>query len=106
MELISLGGTSCYNPPYIFPGSHSPEPMTIRLPDKLPVLKDQLPIIFPRAMPPDLMSKQLLPMNPSFVEDLPPHVDTPHPMSTEPLPEPLILEPPVKPLIPIPWNTH
>ena len=27
-------------------------------------------------------------------------------MSTEPLPEPLILEPPVKPLIPIPWNVY
>ena len=57
-------------------------------------------------MPPNLMSKQPLPMNPPFVEDLPPHADTPHPMSIEPLPEPLILEPPVKPLVPIPWNTH
>ena len=52
------------------------------------------------------MSKQLLPMNPPFVEDLPPHPDMPCPMSTEPLPEPLILEPPIEPLIPIPWNTH
>ena len=57
-------------------------------------------------MPPDLMSKQPLPMNPPLVEDLPPCADTPHPMSTEPLPEPLVLEPPVKPLIPIPWNIH
>ena len=80
--------------------------MTICLPDKPPVLKDQPPIIFPSATPPNLMSKQLLPMNPPFVEDLPPHVDTPCPMSTEPLPEPLILEPPVEPLIPIPWNIH
>ena len=80
--------------------------MTICLPDKLPVLKDQPPTIFPSATPPDLMSKQPLPMNPPFVEDLPPHTDTPYPMSTEPLPEPLILEPPVKPLVPIPWNVH
>ena len=80
--------------------------MTICLPDKPPVLKDQLPIIFPSAMPPDLMSKQPLPMNPPLVEDLPPHADMPHPMSTEPLPEPLVLEPPVKPLVPIPWNIH
>ena len=80
--------------------------MTIYLPDKPPVLKDQPPIIFPSAMPPDLMSKQPLPMNPPPVEDLPSHADTPHPMSTEPLPEPLVLEPPIKPLIPIPWNIH
>ena len=73
--------------------------MTICLPDKPPVLKDQPPIIFSSAMPPDLMSKQLLSMNTPFVEDLPPHVDTPCPMSTEPLPEPLILEPPVEPLV-------
>ena len=106
MELIPLGGTSCYNPPYIFPGSRSPDPMTICLPDKLPVLKDQPPIIFPSAMPPDLISKWPLPMNPPLMEVLPPHADTPHPMSTEPLPEPLGLEPPVKPLVPIPWNIH
>ena len=80
--------------------------MTISLPDKLPVIKDQPSIIFPSAMPPNLMSKQPLPMNPPFVEDLPPHVDTPCPMSTEPLPEPLVLEPPVKPLVPIPWNIY
>ena len=80
--------------------------MTIHLPDKLPVLKDQPPIIFPSATPPDLMGKQPLPMNPPLVEDLPPHADTPCPMSTEPLPEPLVLEPPVEPLIPIPWNIH
>ena len=57
-------------------------------------------------MPPDLMNKQPLPMNPPFVEDLPPCLDMPHPMSTQPLPEPLILEPPAKPLIPVPWNVH
>ena len=96
----------CYNPPYIFPGSHSPDPVTICLPDKLPVLKDQPPIIFPSAMPPNLMSKQLLPMNPPLVEDLPSCADMPCPMSTEPLPEPLVLEPPVEPLVPIPWNIH
>ena len=45
-------------------------------------------------------------MNPPLVEDLPPHVDMPCPMSTEPLPEPFVLEPPVEPLIPIPWNIH
>ena len=95
----------CYNPPYFFP-CRSPDPVTICLPDKLPVLKDQPPIIFPSAMPPDLMSKWPLPMNPPLVEDLPPHADTPHPMSTEPLPEPLVLEPPVEPLVPIPWNIH
>ena len=98
--------SSCYNPPYIFPGSGSSDPMTIHLPDKLPVLRDQPPIIFPSAMRPDLISKQPLPMNPPLVENLPPYADTPHPMSTEPLPEPLVLEPPVKPLIPIPWNIH
>ena len=98
-------GLKCYNPPYFFPGC-SPDPVTIRLPDKLPVLKDQPPIIFPSATPPDLMSKRPLPMNPPLVEDLPPHADTPHPISTEPLPEPLVLEPPVKPLVPIPWNIH
>ena len=84
----------------------SPGPVTIRLPEKLPVLKDQPSIIFPSATPPDLMSKRPLPMNPPLVEDLPPHADTPRPMSTEPLPEPLILEPPVEPLVPIPWNIH
>ena len=78
------------------------------LPDhnELACIKAQPPIIFPSAMPPDLMSKQLLPMNPPIVEDLPSHPDTPHSMSTEPLPEPLILEPPIKPLVPIPWNVH
>ena len=97
---------ACYNPPYIFPGSHSPDPVTIHLPDKPPVLKDQPPIIFPSATPPDLISKQPLPMNPPLVEDLPPCADMPCPMSTEPLPEPLVLEPPVEPLVPIPWNIH
>ena len=105
VESIPLGGTSYYNPPYFSPGP-SPGPVTIRLPDKPPVLKDQPPIIFPSATPPNLMSKQPLPMNPPLVEDLPPHVDMPCPMSIEPLPEPLALEPPVKPLIPIPWNIH
>ena len=57
-------------------------------------------------MPPNLISKWPLPMNPPLVEDLPPCVDTPCPMSTEPLPEPLVLEPPVEPLVPIPWNIH
>ena len=80
--------------------------MTIHLPDKLPVLKDQPLIIFPSATPPNLISKQPLPMNPPLVEDLPPHADMPCPMSTEPLPEPLVLEPPVDPLVPIPWNIH
>ena len=95
-------GQECYNPPYIFPGSGSPELITLCLPDKLPVLQDQPPIIFPSATPPNLMSKQLLPINLPFVEDLPSHLGTPCPMSTEPPPEPLILEPPIKPLIPIP----
>ena len=96
----------CYNPPYFSPGP-SPGPVTLSLPaDKPPVLKDQSPIIFPSATPPDLMSKRPLPMNPPLVEDLPSCADTPNPMSTEPLPEPLILEPPVEPLIPIPWNIH
>ena len=95
-----------YNPPYIFPGSPLPDPVTIHLPNKLPVLKDQPPIIFPSATPPNIMSKRPLPMNPPLVEDLPPHMDTPHPMSIEPLPEPLVLEPPVEPLVPIPWNIH
>ena len=49
-------GPQCYNPPYFFPG-RSPDPVTIHLPDKPPVLKDQPPIIFPSATPPDLMSK-------------------------------------------------
>ena len=57
-------------------------------------------------MPPNLMSKQLLPMNQPIVEDLPSCPDMPHSISTEPLPEPLILEPPVKPLVSIPWNVH
>ena len=83
-----------------------PELVTLCIPNRLPVLKDQPPTIFPSAMPPDLISKQPLPMNPPFVEDLPPHADMPCPISIEPLPEPLILEPPVKPLIPIPWNTY
>ena len=52
------------------------------------------------------MSKQPLPMNPPLVEDLPPCADTPCLMSTEPLPEPLVLEPPIEPLVPIPWNIH
>ena len=96
----------CYNPPYFSPGP-SPGPVAILLSaDKPPMLKDQPPIIFPSATPPDLMSKRPLPMNPSPIEDLPPHVDTPRPMSTEPLPEPLVLEPPVKPLVPIPWNIY
>ena len=45
-------------------------------------------------------------MNPPPVEDLPPHADTPRPMSIEPLTEPLVLKPPVEPLVPIPWNIH
>ena len=96
----------CYNPPYFSPGP-SPGPVTLSLPaDKPPVLKDQSPIIFPSATPPNFMSKQPLPMNPPLVEDLPPRADTPRPMSTEPLLEPLVLEPPVEPLVPIPWNIH
>ena len=98
-------GLRCYNPPYIFPRP-SPGPVTISLPDKPPVLKDQPPIIFPSATLPDLMSKRPLPMNLPLVENLPPCADMPHPMSTEPLPEPLVLEPPVEPLVPIPWNIH
>ena len=78
-------GVECYNPPYIFPGS--PEPCLTMI-----VLRDQPPFIFPSAMPPDLMSKQPLPMNPLFLEDLPSSQDTPHPMLTQPLPEPLILQ--------------
>ena len=81
-EINTTTGQACYNPPYIFPGSGSPELITLYLPDKLPVLQDQPPIIFPSAMPPNLMSKQPLPMNPPFVEDLPPCPDTPHLMST------------------------
>ena len=104
--LICICDDSCYNPPYFLPGP-CPGPVTIPLlADKPPVLKDQPPIIFPSATPPDLMSKRPLPMNPPLVEDLPPRVDTPRPMSTEPLPEPLVLEPPVEPLVPIPWNIH
>ena len=81
-----LQQSQCYNPPYFSPGP-SPGPVTLSLPaDKPPVLKSQSPIIFPSAMPPDLMSKQPFPMNPPLVEDLPPRADMPRPMSTEPLP--------------------
>ena len=96
----------CYNPPYIFPQLPEPTPTLANIQSKPPALQDQPAIIFPSAMPPDLMSKQPLPINPPFVEDLPPHQDTPHPMSTQPLPEPLILEPPVEPLIPIPRHCN
>ena len=52
-------------------------------------------------MPPDLIGKQLLPMNPPLLEDIPPCLDMPYLMSTQPLPEPL-----VKPLVSIPWNLY
>ena len=45
-------------------------------------------------------------MNPPFLEDLPPCPDMPCPMSTQLLLEPLVLELPVEPLIPIPCNLY
>ena len=81
-QILDTPKAMCYNPPLIFPSSGSPELVTLYLPDKPPVLQDQPPIIFPSAIPSDLISKQPLPMNPLFVEDLPSHPDTSHPMST------------------------
>ena len=81
VETIPLGGASCYDPPQFFSSSSDPLLVTI---SKLP-----------------LMAKQPLPLNPSPLPDLPPL-----PPSEPPKPSPPIDQPPVLPLVPIPWNIH
>jgi len=81
VEIISLGGASCYDPPQFFSSSSDPLLITI-------------------SKPP-LMAKRPLPLNPPPLPDLPP---LPPSKLSKPL-SPLD-QPPVEPLIPIPWNIH
>jgi len=77
VETIPLGGASCYNPPPFF--SSLLDPLLITLP----------------------MTKRPLPLNPPVLPDLPPL-----PPSEPSKPSSPIDQPPVEPLVPIPWNIH
>jgi len=114
----------CYDLPNF---SHLPYP-SLATPNVVsynlkPVTKP--PVIFPSAMPPELMGKTPLPLNPpslSPLEDLPPKLEQTRPTTpqwTSPsqvvmmqLPSPAMsIYPsfdllPIQPPIPIPWNTH
>jgi len=81
VETIPLGGASCYDPPQFF--SSSLDPLLVTLSKPLP------------------MVKQPLPLNPSPLPDLPP---LPPSEPSKPL-SPLD-QPPVEPLVPVPWNIH
>jgi len=73
--------TSCYDPPQFF--SSSSDPLLITLSN------------------PPLMAKRPLPLNPSSLPDLPPL-----PPSEPSKPSSPLDQPPVEPLVPIPWNIH
>jgi len=77
VETIPLGGASCYDPPQFF--SSLSDPLLVTLP----------------------MPKQPLPLNPSSLPDLPPL-----PPSEPSKPSSPLDQPPVEPLVPIPWNIH
>jgi len=70
-------GGGCYDPPQFFSSSSDPLLVTLSKP------------------------KQPLPLNPSVLPDLPPL-----PPSEPPKPSSPLDQPPVEPLVPIPWNIH
>jgi len=69
-------GTGCYDPPQFFSS-----------------LSDPLLVTLPKA-------KQPLPLNPSPLPELPPLPPSP------PKPSSPVDQPPVLPLVPVPWNIH
>jgi len=77
VEMIPLGGASCYDPPQFFSSSLDPLLVTLSTP------------------------KRPLPLNPSSLPDLPPL-----PPSEPSKPSSPLDQPPVEPLVPIPWNIH
>jgi len=81
VETIPLGGASCYNPPPFF--APSSDPLLVTLPK------------------PPAIAKRPLPLNPSSLPELPPL-----PPSEPSKPPSPIDQPPVLPLVPIPWNIH
>jgi len=81
VEMIPLGGASCYDPPPFFAPSSDPLLVTL-------------------SKPP-LMAKRPLPLNPSPLPELPPL------LPSEPFkPSSPLDQPPVLPLVPVPWNIH
>jgi len=77
VETIPLGGASCYDPPQFFLSSSDPLLVTLSMP------------------------KRPLPLNPPSLPELPPLPPSePSKLSTP------IDQPPVEPLVPIPWNIH
>jgi len=50
---------------------------------------------------PNLMAKQPLPLNPPSLENLPPLLPSEPSLTSSPLDQP-----PVEPLVPVPWNIH
>jgi len=79
--IVERGGSNCYDPPQFFSSSLDPLLVTISKP------------------PP--MAKQPLPLNPSPLPDLPLL-----PPSEPSKPSSPLDQPPVEPLVPIPWNIH
>jgi len=77
VETIPLGGASCYDPPQFFSSLSDPLLVTLSMP------------------------KRPLPLNPSSLPDL----SLLPPSEPSKLSSPLD-QPPVKPLIPVPWNIH
>jgi len=85
------GESQCYDPPQFFSQLSDPLLITLSTP----------PPIFPSATLPNLMAKQPLPLNPSPLPDLPLL-----PPSEPSKPSSPLDQPPVEPLVPIPWNIH
>jgi len=81
VEMIPLGGASCYDPPQFF--SSLLDPLLITLSNPSP------------------MAKRPLPLNPSSLPDLPPLLPSEPSKPLSPCDQP-----PVEPLVPIPWNIH
>jgi len=77
VEMIPLGGASCYDPPQFFSSLSDPLLITLSTP------------------------KRPLPLNPSSLPDLPPLLPSEPSKPSSPLDQP-----PVEPLIPIPWNIY
>jgi len=77
VEMIPLGGASCYDPPQFFSSLSDPLLITLSMP------------------------KRPLPLNPSSLPDLPPLLPSEPSKPSSPLDQP-----PVEPLVPIPWNIH
>jgi len=78
--LLCIVGGHCYNPPQFF--SHLSDPLLITLPSKP-------------------MAKRPLPLNPSPLPELPLL-----PPSKPSKPSSPLDQPPVEPLVPVPWNIH